>query len=201
MNERIYMLMHTRAPQRIQPPPPRKDEVLTIRLDADLAASVKALVAANGGNLSHHLRQLMQGAVAGYDPRKEEQRAISLLSAAGYGITRPGRSAASAEAKTYDQPAERRKIISDTCELAEDCTDDELLDAVRAINAQVAAAGEEPAEDEDESEREELERLRRESGEDALTDFERRDAAKIADPEARRRFVAARLARKAKHSK
>lgn len=36
------------------------------------------------------------------------------------------------------------------------------------------------------------------AGEDALSDFERRDAAKIKDPDARARFVAARLARKQK---
>lgn len=36
------------------------------------------------------------------------------------------------------------------------------------------------------------------AGEDALEDFERRDAAKIKDPEARARFVASRLARKQK---
>lgn len=57
--------------------------------------------------------------------------------------------------------------------------------------------GSKPAPVRRESEREELERLRAEAYAQ-LTDYERADAAKIKDPVARARFVAGRLARRAK---
>lgn len=59
--------------------------------------------------------------------------------AAAKPVVAPIRRASASTAKQYSDPVERREIISDTCELQKDCTDDALIEAVREINRQAAA--------------------------------------------------------------
>jgi hypothetical protein len=54
-------------------------------------------------------------------------------------VIAPTLRASASTGKQYNKPVERREIISDTCDLENDCGDDELIDAVREINRQAAA--------------------------------------------------------------